>query len=144
MEQSFYSLCRNADAYAENFLQKEFDGLGLTPVQADLLLLIVREYPHGTTLTELHRRTGATKSSLCTLLKSVKQKGYLRSEEFGGDERVKMLFPTEKLLASAQRFASAENRLEAALQTAVGESGWKQMKEALSKVCRSMQNVPPN
>ena len=136
MEQNIYSLCRHVGIRAENFLQKELSDLGLTPAQANLLLVILRDYPQGTTITQLHRRMGITKSSLSALIKSLKQKEYLRVESCEKDDRVKLLLPTEKLRRDKEKLQQAEERLQSAVRKAVGESKLFETSETLRELCR--------
>lgn len=135
MKKSFYFLCRNAMIQAENFLQKEFSDTDLTPAQANLLLIILEDYPYGTTLTELHERIGITKPSLSSLIKPAKQKGYLRVQSLDGDERVKVLLPTDKLRGSAEKLAAAEKSLQNVLRDAIGENRLDQACETLEEIC---------
>lgn len=136
LEQSFYFLCRNVSIHAESFLQREFSSFELTPAQANLLLLILSEYPQGTTLTQLHERLGITKSSLSSLIKPAKQKGYLQVHCFDGDERIKVLMPTDKLRRSHHRLEEAESNLQNALLHAVGQQRLEDAGQTLDELCR--------
>ena len=140
MEQNFYSLCRNAGILAENFLQRELSDLDLTAAQASVLLVILQEYPHGTTVTELHARMGTTKSSLSSLIKSLRQKGYLRAECHETDNRIKVLLPTDKLQKSREKLQMAEDHLRSAMRDAVGENKLSEINETLQLLCRKGQS----
>lgn len=137
MEQNIYSLCRNVGLQVENFLQRELSDLNLTPAQANLLLVILNDYPQGTTVTELHEKMGTAKSSLSSLIKPLKQKGYLRTENHQADERVKVLLPTEKLWQTREKLQAAEYHLRAVLRKAVEEEKLVEICETLQRFCRN-------
>lgn len=141
MEYNFYALCRNVGIRAETFLQNELSDLDLTPAQANLLLLICNEYPQGTTVTELHAKMGITKSSLSSLIKALKQKGYLRAAAHRADDRIKILLPTEKLLAIRDRLQGAEDSLRLAMQETIGEEKLEKMYETLQELCKESKTT---
>ena len=71
-------------------------GLGLTAVQANLLLYILEQADAGTSLTEIHQEFGYSMAALCGQVKRLREKGYVRVESCAGDNRRKRLFSTEK------------------------------------------------
>lgn len=134
MEQNFYSLCRNVEVRVETLFQRELADLDLTPAQANLLLVILESYPNGTTITELHSSMGVTKSSLSSLIKSLRQKGYLCTTNHETDDRVKVLQPTDKLFKTSKKLQSAEERLIANMRQTVGE-------KEFSRTCRTLREL---
>lgn len=69
---------------------------GLTAVQANVLLYILRHSDQGTSLTAIHQEFGYSMAALSGLLKRLREKGYVRVERCEGDDRRKLLFGTEK------------------------------------------------
>lgn len=69
---------------------------GLTAIQAHMLRYILRHSERGTSLTDIHREFGYSMASLSSLLKRLREKGYVRVERCEGDDRRKLLFGTEK------------------------------------------------
>lgn len=68
----------------------------LTALQAPILMFILDCSDQGTSLTAIHRAFGYSKAALSTMLKRLKEKGYVRVEHCAGDDRRKLLFATEK------------------------------------------------
>lgn len=69
---------------------------GLTPIQARVLLYILKRSDSGTSLTEIHRETGYTMAATSGLIKRLRENGFVRVEQYKLDERKKLLFATEK------------------------------------------------
>lgn len=69
---------------------------GLTAVQANMLLYILRHSDQGTSLTAIHQEFGYSMAALSGLLKRLREKGYVRVERCEEDDRRKLLFGTEK------------------------------------------------
>lgn len=69
---------------------------GLTAVQANMLLYILRHSDQGTSLTAIHQEFGYSMAELSGLLKRLREKGYVRVERCEGDDRRKLIFGTEK------------------------------------------------
>lgn len=70
--------------------------LGITAVQAHLLLFILDHGEEGLSLTAIHRTFGYSMATLSGMLKRLREKGYLRVEHCVNDDRRKLLFGTEK------------------------------------------------
>ena len=70
--------------------------VGLTAVQAHILLYILAHADRGVTLTAICREFGGSMAALSGLLKRLRAKGYVRTEPCAGDDRQKLLFGTEK------------------------------------------------
>lgn len=65
---------------------------GITAVQADVLLFILNHAEEGTSLTDIHQAFGYSMAAISSLLKRLREKGYVRVEHC----RRKLLFGTEK------------------------------------------------
>ena len=72
--------------------------VGLTAIQASILLYILDHSDRGTSLTAIHREFGYSMAALCGLIKRLREKGYVRVEQYDGDNRCKLLLSTEKAL----------------------------------------------
>ena len=68
----------------------------LTAAQAQILMFILRRSGQGTSLTAIHREFGGSMAALSSMVKRLKEKGYVRVEQCAGDDRRKLLFATEK------------------------------------------------
>ena len=81
-------------------LQQQADRLmaqkGLTAVQARLLLYILDHSEDGISLTEVHREFGYSMAALSSLVKRLKEKGYVQRVPCAGDDRKKILYGTKK------------------------------------------------
>ncbi|HIQ78380.1 MAG TPA: winged helix-turn-helix transcriptional regulator [Candidatus Scatomorpha intestinavium] len=69
---------------------------GLTGVQATVLLHILENSEGETSLTDLHRELGYSMSAASSLVKRLREKGYISVEGCPLDERRKLLRVTEK------------------------------------------------
>ena len=69
---------------------------GLTSVQAHLLLYILDHSEKGISLTEIHQEFGYSMAALSSLVKRLKEKGYVRTAPCAGDDRRKILYGTSK------------------------------------------------
>lgn len=68
----------------------------LTAVQAQVLMYILARSGQGTSLTAIHREFGYSMAALSSMVKRLKEKGYVRVEHCAGDDRRKLLFATDK------------------------------------------------
>lgn len=82
---------------AEDALERNIRPQGLSASQGFLLLHVLREHPGGVTLTQLHQELGLAKATLSQVVKTLREKGYLRAAVCREDERQRLLTPTEKL-----------------------------------------------
>lgn len=69
---------------------------GITAVQANLLRYILNSGEAGTSLTDIHRAFGYSMATLSTMLKRLRDKGYIRVEHCAEDDRRKLIFAAEK------------------------------------------------
>lgn len=69
---------------------------GLTAVQAHMLLYILHHGQDGISLTDIHREFGYSMPALSSLVKRLREKGYVRVERCQGDDRRKLFYVTEK------------------------------------------------
>ena len=69
---------------------------GLTATQAQILMFILSRSGQGTSLTAIHQEFGGSMAALSSMVKRLKEKGYVRVEQCAGDDRRKLLFATEK------------------------------------------------
>ena len=80
----------------EQYVNRCLAPVGLTAIQAYILLYILRHSEQGTSLTAIHREFGYSMPTLSGMLKRLRSKGYVRVEHCDGDDRRKLLFGTEK------------------------------------------------
>lgn len=80
----------------EMWVNQALSGKGITGIQAQLLFEILCRGEDGASLTELHRLSGYSMASLSSLIKKLREKGYVRAEACPWDDRRKLLFATEK------------------------------------------------
>lgn len=85
-------LCIQSELCANHALART----GITVVQAHVLLYVLRHSPQGVFLTDLHRESGYSMAHLSATVKCLRGKGYVRVESCAGDDRRKLLFPTEQ------------------------------------------------
>ncbi len=69
---------------------------GITGVQAQMLLYLLRHSERGVSVTELHQVSGYSKATISNLVKRLREKGYVRVEPCLEDDRRRLLFGTEK------------------------------------------------
>ena len=79
----------------EQYANRAFAGIGLTPAQAYILLYVLGHSKQGTSLTSIHREFGYSMATLSGMIKRLREKGYVRVEPCGDDDRRKMLFGTQ-------------------------------------------------
>lgn len=88
--------CRQICVQTERLVNRVLDREELTAVQAYVLRFILCRTQRGTSLTELHRAFGCSMATLSSVVKRLREKGYVRAECCAGDDRCKLLFATEK------------------------------------------------
>lgn len=76
---------------------------GMTAAQTQILLYVLRHSQEGTTLTQIHREFGYSMASLSGIIKRLKEKGFVRTEHWDGDERRKLIVATPSALELQQR-----------------------------------------
>ena len=76
---------------------------GMTAAQTQILLYVLRHSQEGTTLTQIHREFGYSMASLSGIIKRLKEKGFVRTEHWDGDERRKLIVATSSALELQQR-----------------------------------------
>ena len=76
---------------------------GLTAIQAHILLYILDHSDRGISLTDIHREFGYSMASLSGIIKRLKEKGFVRTEHWDGDERRKLIVATSSALELQQR-----------------------------------------
>ena len=62
-------------------------------------------------------------------------------EEMLADDRIKILLPTEKLLAIRDRLQGAEDSLRLAMQETIGEEKLEKMYETLQELCKESKTT---
>lgn len=87
---------RRISIWMEHWANSSLSSRELTAIQAQILLYILDRSDQGTSLTALHREFGYSMAALSSMLKRLKEKGYVRVEHCAGDDRRKLLFATEK------------------------------------------------
>ena len=88
--------CRQICVQTERLVSRSLAQEGLTAVQAHVLRFILDRSQRGTSLTEIRRAFGCSMATLSSLVKRLREKGYVRAECCAGDDRCKLLFATEK------------------------------------------------
>ena len=90
-----YSL-RQICVQTERLVNRALDQEEVTVVQAHVLRFIRDRSQRGTSLTEIRKAFGCSMATLSSLVKRLREKGYVRAECCAGDDRCKLLFATEK------------------------------------------------
>ena len=101
---------------AEDALERNIRPQGLSASQGFLLLHVLREHPGGVTLTQLHQELGLAKATLSQVVKTLREKGYLRAAVCREDERQRLLTPTEKLRKLQPELERAVRQADQALR----------------------------
>lgn len=101
---------------AEDALERNIRPQGLSASRGFLLLHVLREHPGGVTLTQLHQELGLAKATLSQVVKTLREKGYLRAAVCREDERQRLLTPTEKLRKLRPELERAVRRADQALR----------------------------
>ena len=114
-EQLYLTAKRYCQA-AEDALERNIRPQGLSASQGFLLLHVLREHPGGVTLTQLHQELGLAKATLSQVVKTLREKGYLRAAVCREDERQRLLTPTEKLRKLRPELERAVRRADQALR----------------------------
>lgn len=86
--------------------------MGITAVQANLLLYILDHGGEGTSLTDIHRSFGYSMATLSSMLKRLREKGYIRVEHCADDDRRKLLLGTGKSQRARRSLEQAIHLLE--------------------------------
>ena len=89
---NFRQICIQIERLTNRILEEQ----GLTAVQAHVLQYILCHATQGTSLTEIHRDFGCSMATLSCVVKRLKEKGYVHTQSCTGDDRCKLLFPTDK------------------------------------------------
>ena len=109
--------CRQICVQTERLVNRVLDRAEITAVQAYILRYILIRNQRGTSLTEIHRAFGCSMATLSSVVKRLREKGYVRAECCAGDDRCKLLFATEK---GQQVHADLDSAVRAAEQRIYG------------------------
>ena len=96
----------------EQYINRCLAPVGLTAIQAYILLYILRHSDQGTSLTAIHQEFGYSMPTLSSMLKRLKEKGYVRVEHCAGDDRRKLLFATEKATRVRDSLSHTTGRIQ--------------------------------
>ena len=99
--------CRQICVQTERLVNRALDQGELTAVQACTLRFILCRTQQGTSLTEIHKAFGCSMATLSSVVKRLREKGYVRAECCAGDDRCKLLFATEQGERIRERLDSA-------------------------------------
>ena len=84
---------------------------GLTAAQGQVLMYVLHHSDEGTSLTQIHREFGYSMAALSSILKRLREKGYIRVEHWEGDERRKLLFATPAAQALQEHLDQSTRRV---------------------------------
>ena len=102
---------RRISIQLEQIVNNAVSPWGLTAAQTQVLLHVLRHSDRGTTLTQIHREFGYSMPALSAIIKRLKDKGFIRSEHWEGDDRRKLLFATPSALALQQRLDRSSDQV---------------------------------
>ena len=80
----------------ELLTDRAMETAGLSAAQAHMLLFILKHSNEGVSLTDIHHESGCSMASLSSVLKRLRENGYVRAEPCVDDDRRKLLFSTKK------------------------------------------------
>lgn len=89
-------LLRRLNAAMEHAGQERFARLGLNQTQGAVLYLLLVQDGDPLCAIDLHHTLGLSRASLSTLLRGLREEGYLALAVDAKDERRRRLYPTEK------------------------------------------------
>lgn len=81
---------------AEQCITRRLAALGVTAVQARILLYILHAGNQGISLTALHHTFGYSMATMSGMVKRLREKGYLVAKHCKEDDRRRLLCATEK------------------------------------------------
>lgn len=113
----------------------------ITGIQVYLLVYIMRHHPEGTYLTELCHEIGVTKSTLSTLIKKLRENGYLYFEENPNDIRKKKVLPTEKLKSEGESFLKKAGKMESEICDVLSQQEKLQMRDLEQKLLTQLTKM---
>lgn len=116
-----------------NFLFAEY---GITPVQMDALLLVLRRTRQGEKVCQkdIEKHVNLRASSVSTLLTTLEKKGYLVRKVADGDARTKYLTLTEKGSALCNDNRLYMEKCDALVQSALTEEEQETFITLLNKI----------
>lgn len=116
-----------------NFLFAEY---GITPVQMDALLLVLRRTRQGEKVCQkdIEKHVNLRASSVSTLLTTLEKKGYLVRKVSDGDARTKYLTLTEKGNVLCEEKKLYMDRCDALVQSALTEDEQETFITLLNKI----------
>ena len=106
---------RRISIQMEQWVNRQLAPQGITAIQAQILVYILRHSDHGTSLTAIHREFGYSMATLSGMLKRLREKGYVRVRHCDGDDRYKLLFGTKKGMEMGQYLQQAIRSLQSQL-----------------------------
>ena len=105
---SFRQIC----VQTERLVNRALDQEEVTVGQAHVLRFIRDRSQRGTSLTEIHKAFGCSMATLSSLVKRLREKGYVRTEPCQADDRCKLLFSTRKSLEMQEFLQACAGRSE--------------------------------
>lgn len=82
----------------------------LTAIQAQILMYILSRSEQGTSLTAIHQEFGGSMAALSSMVKRLKEKGYVRVEQCAGDDRASSCLPRRRQRKRKNFFAAPPAR----------------------------------
>ena len=118
----------------ETRLDRKLKKQDVSGTQVYFLAYILRHHPNGTYITQLCREIGVSKATMSTLVKKLREKGYLYFLEDPKDIRKKMVFPTEQLKDKREELLAQVQQMENEICRVLNLKEKKQLRELEQKI----------
>ncbi|MCL2881746.1 MAG: MarR family transcriptional regulator [Coriobacteriia bacterium] len=106
-----------------------------------LILLIVREMPVGSSVTEIARQHGSTRQNTMKLLRELSQQGYLEIRQAETDKRSYAIFMTDEGQATMERISKAGNAFVSALFDGISSADITATRRTITRLLHNLDAI---
>ena len=125
----------------EQQVNQALSPLGVTAVQAQILLYLLDQPGEGVSLRDLHSTFDYSMPTLSEILKRLREKGYVQAERCCGDDRRKLLRATEKSQAVRDELQQTILHTEARLYDCLSREEMARLGDTQRKLMRHVSSL---
>lgn len=137
-------LMRQLNAYLLQYGKSTEEYLDLTPAQCVMLEHLLSCKKQTIYFSEVFEKSGITRASISSLLKTLKEKGYLFTEADLNDCRKKRIVLTEKAYETQESLKRSLRKKEACILEGISEEEFIAFEKTLEKMVFHLKNATKN
>ena len=135
---------RQISIQLEHLANRRMAQNGLSAMQAHTLLYILHHSEEGTSLTAIHQKFGYSMATLSTLVKRLREKGYVQVSPCQGDDRRKILSGTQKGEQMQERLRGVLADIHSQLYDGFSEGELQELDRLQKKMLQNLSRFTKN